>query len=110
LDAIGTAAALTGHDTVAHGAAITSGAYDPSPINLGLNAGSLVPGTFGEAFGPLTVVYDAGGMAGGFLTNNVMYPMLTSIPGKTMGNGNGISIQNPEEMDEADPTIWGGPQ
>jgi RHS repeat-associated protein len=96
LDALGTAATLTGRDGLAKGAAIGSGFYDPSPMNLLLNGGSLVPGTLGEAFGPITVVYDAGGLAGGVVTNNIMAPMINAIPGNTMGNGNGISIPTPE--------------
>ena len=96
LDALGTAATLTGHDGLAKGASIGSGFYDPSPMNLLLNGGSLVPGTLGEAFGPITVVYDAGGLAGGVVTNNIMAPMINAIPGNTMGNGNGISIPTPE--------------
>lgn len=96
LDAVSTAATLTGHDALAKGTALGSGYYDPSPLNLLLNGGSLVPGTFGEAFGPITVVNDAGGLAGGVIMNNVMAPMISTIPGNTMGNGNGISVPTPE--------------
>jgi hypothetical protein len=57
---------------------------------------SLVRGTLGEAAMPLTVVNDAGGLAGGVITYNVIAPMLMSIPGDTMNDGYGHTVPTPE--------------
>jgi hypothetical protein len=64
-------------------------------MNPGLNGLSLVPGTLGVAAMPLTVVKDAGGLAGGVITNNIMAPMLMSIPADTMDDGYGHTIPTP---------------
>jgi len=61
-----------GHAYAAGGIAAGSSIYNPDPMNLGLNGMPLVPGALGEAAMPLTVVNDAGGLAGGVITNNVM--------------------------------------
>jgi RHS repeat-associated protein len=96
LDAAGIGATLTGHAYAAGGIAAGSSIYNPDPMNLGLNGMSLVPGALGEAAMPLTVVNDAGGLAGGVITNNVMAPMLMSIPGNTMNDGYGHTVPTPE--------------
>jgi RHS repeat-associated protein len=96
LDAAGIGATLSGHAYLAGGIAAGSSIYNPDPMNLGLNGMSLVPGIVGEAAMPLTVVNDVGGLAGGVITNNVMAPMLMSIPGNTMNDGYGHTIPTPE--------------
>jgi hypothetical protein len=96
LDAAGIGATLTGHAYAAGGIAAGSSIYNPDPMNLGLNGMSLVPGALGEAAMPLTVVNDAGGLAGGVITNNVMAPMVMSIPGNTMNDGYGHTVPTPE--------------
>lgn len=96
LDAAGIGATLTGHAYAAGGIAAGSSIYNPAPKNLGLNGMSLVPGTLGEAAMPLTVVNDAGGLAGGVITNNIMAPILMSIPGDTMNDVYGHTVPTPE--------------
>jgi hypothetical protein len=76
------------------GAAL-SVANDPSPQNLLMTGIAFVP-VVGEAVGGVTFVGDVGALAGQGITDNVMAPMINAIPGDTMGNGNGISIQTPE--------------
>jgi hypothetical protein len=95
LDVLGAAATVSGHDNVAKAIAVGNGSYDPSPVNLAINGGLLAPGVLGEAFGPIGLIYDAGSLGGGVVTNNIMAPMLEAIPGNTM-NANDVSIQTPE--------------
>jgi RHS repeat-associated protein len=96
LDAAGIGATLSGHAYLAGGIAAGSSIYNPDPMNIGLNGMSLVPDVLGEAAMPLTVLNDAGGLAGGVITNNVMAPMIMSIPGNTTNDGYGHSIPTPE--------------
>jgi RHS repeat-associated protein len=96
LDAAGIGATLSGHAYVAGGIAAGSSVYNPDPMNLGLNGMSVVPGILGEAAMPLTVVSDVGSLSGGVVSNNIFAPMIMSIPGNTMDDGNGNSVQTPE--------------
>lgn len=94
-DALGIAGAATGHPTAGYVGSAISVKNDPSVPNLVMTGMSFVP-VVGEAVGAVTAVQDVGLLAGKWITNNVMAPMINAIPGNTMDNGNGISIPTPE--------------
>jgi RHS repeat-associated protein len=94
-DALGVAGAATGHPGLGYAGSAISVENDPSVPNLVMTGASFVP-VVGEAVGAVTAVQDVGLLVGKWITNNVMAPMINSIPGNTMDNGNGISIPTPE--------------
>jgi len=94
-DALGIAGAAAGHPTAGYVGSAISVKNDPSVPNLVMTGMSFVP-VVGEAVGAVTAVQDVGLLAGKWITNNVMAPMINAIPGNTMDNGNGISIPTPE--------------
>jgi len=98
-DALGVAGAATGHPGLGRVGAAISVTNDPSVPNLVMTGMSFVP-VVGEAVGAVTAVQDVGLLAGKWITNNVMAPMINAIPGNTMDNGNGISIPTPEKACE----------
>jgi RHS repeat-associated protein len=98
MDAASIGAALSGHAYFAGGITAASSVYNPEPMNLGLNAMSFIPGTLGESAAPLTLVMDGGTMAGGVITNNIMAPMLMTIPADTV-NVNGVNLPAPDAFD-----------
>lgn len=99
LDAFGAAAAVTGHDVIGDATGVASAYHDPSLVGLVLTGGSMIP-VVGDAFVPISIVYDAGSLADGVIQNNVMAPMINAIPGNTMDNGQGYSIPTPEKQCE----------
>jgi RHS repeat-associated protein len=101
-DALALAGAATGHPGLGGrvGAAI-SVANDPSVPNLVMTGMSFVP-VVGEAVGAVTAVQDVGLLAGHWITDNVMAPMLNAAPPQMINDGNGLSIPNPALMSESE--------
>lgn len=94
-DALGVAGAATGHPTLGYVGSAISVNNDPSVPNLVMTGMSFVP-VVGEAVGAVTAVQDVGLLAGQWITNHVMAPMLNAAPAQTMDDGNGHTIPTPE--------------
>jgi hypothetical protein len=97
LDTAGIGATLARHTYLSGGLGMLSSMYNPDPLNIALNGIGLSPGV-GDVAVPLTVVNDAGGLAGGVITNNVMAPMIMGIPGNTMNDGQGYTVASPKQV------------
>lgn len=78
-DALGIAGAATGHPTLGYVGSAISVKNDPGVPNLVMTGMSFVP-VVGEAVGAVTAVQDVGLLAGKWITNNVMAPVLNAAP------------------------------
>jgi RHS repeat-associated protein len=98
-DTLAVAAEATGRKLLGSLGALLSLANDQSPVNVTMTVGSFVP-VAGEAVGAVGIVYDVGDLAGHFITNNVMAPMLAAAPPEKIDDSNGHLIPNPAQADE----------
>ncbi len=100
-DSLATAGVATGQPMLGKVGAGISLINDPSVENDVMTVASVVPDTLGDAAGALGILYDVGGLAGCFIVNNVMAPMLNSLPPQNIDT-NGISSPNPILINEND--------
>jgi len=99
-DAAAGVAAATDSTRLGGVAAGVSVLNDPSPQNLSMNALSLVPiPEVGQAVAATTLVMDAGKVAGNFISDVVLKPMLNSLPPQNINDGSGHMIPNPALQD-----------
>ena len=101
-DAVSLSGAVTGRADLGLVGSAISTANDPSAANITLNVLSTVP-DLGEAIVASEGVMYVGGLLGKFITNQVMAPVLGAMPAKSVSDGNGHLIQNPQLMDEGTP-------
>ena len=74
-DVLSVAGSATGHPTAGYIGSALSVGNDYGTVNLTLTAGSFVP-VVGEAIGAVGIVKDAAALPAGFITNNIMAPMI----------------------------------
>ena len=80
-------------------ASITSLVRDHGLGNTLMTAGSFVP-VIGEAVTAVNILSAASEIAGVWITNNILAPMLNAAPPQMISTGNGHMIPNPALMDD----------